>query len=107
MKFPRLLACLVTLIAWSWAAHAASTAMPATDHIKTLVLGSGCFWGAEKGYAALSGVVDAVSGYADGRNVEVNYEAISSREHKRDPDNYAEVVAVSYTHLTLPTSDLV
>jgi peptide methionine sulfoxide reductase msrA/msrB len=106
MKFPRLLACLVTLISWPWAVHAASAAMPATDHIKTLVLGSGCFWGAEKGYAALPGVVDAVSGYADGRNVEVNYEAISSREHKRDPDNYAEVVEVRYNSALLSTRAL-
>ena len=37
-----------------------------TIHLEKIVLGSGCFWGAEKGYEALDGVVDAVSGYADG-----------------------------------------
>jgi len=36
-----------------------------TSHLETIVLGSGCFWGAEKGYEALEGVEDAVSGYAD------------------------------------------
>ena len=35
-----------------------------TSHIEKIVLGSGCFWGAEKGYEALEGVLDAVSGYA-------------------------------------------
>ena len=33
-----------------------------TSHLETIVLGSGCFWGAEKGYEALEGVEDAVSG---------------------------------------------
>jgi len=32
-----------------------------TNHIQTIYLGSGCFWGAEKGYEALDGVVDAES----------------------------------------------
>ena len=33
-----------------------------TIHLEKIVLGSGCFWGAEKGYEALEGVIDAVSG---------------------------------------------
>ena len=37
-----------------------------TNHIQTIHLGSGCFWGAEKGYEALEGVIDAESGYANG-----------------------------------------
>ena len=40
-----------------------------TSHMEKIVLGSGCFWGAEKGYEALEGVLDAVSGYADGEGV--------------------------------------
>ena len=35
-----------------------------TNHIQTIYLGSGCFWGAEKGYEALDGVINAKSGYA-------------------------------------------
>ena len=31
----------------------------ATMHVETIVLGSGCFWGAEKRYEALNGVIDA------------------------------------------------
>ena len=41
-----------------------------SSHLDTIVLGSGCFWGAEKGYEALNGVEDAVSGYSDGYNIE-------------------------------------
>ena len=37
-----------------------------TSHIQTIYLGSGCFWGAEKGYELIEGVIDAESGYANG-----------------------------------------
>ena len=39
-----------------------SSVREATIHSEKIVLGSGCFWGAEKGYEALPGVIDAVSG---------------------------------------------
>ena len=47
-----------------------------TSHIEKIVLGSGCFWGAEKGYEALDGVIDAVSGYADGEGVRPTYSCL-------------------------------
>ena len=40
-----------------------------TNHIQTIYLGSGCFWGAEKGYESIKGVIDAESGYANGYGV--------------------------------------
>ena len=78
----------------------------ASEHVKTLVLGSGCFWGAEKGYEALPGVIDAVSGYADGRNIEPAYKEITKYKHRFDPDNYAEVVEVHYNTGMLSTEAL-
>ena len=48
---------------------AATNISEATVHSEKIVLGSGCFWGAEKGYESLPGVIDAVSGYADGKGV--------------------------------------
>jgi peptide methionine sulfoxide reductase msrA/msrB len=68
--------------------------------IDTIVLGMGCFWGAEKRMSALPGVVDVENGYANGE-VEASYNAIheqemalrSGRSTKR---NYAEVVKVSF-----------
>lgn len=101
---------LFLLLLGLFAASASFGAMPepssATSHVKTIVLGAGCFWGAEKGYEALDGVEDAVSGYADGRGVEPDYEAISSLAHRRDPDNYAEVVQVRYNTEVLSTRAL-
>jgi len=53
--------------------------MSASKHLDSVVLGAGCFWGAEKRYAAIAGVVDAVSGYADGVGVRPIYQEIIKR----------------------------
>ena len=66
-----------------WSANERST-----SHIETIVLGSGCFWGAEKGYEALDGVIDAVSGYADGEGVKPSYREITKFSNKFNPDNH-------------------
>ena len=50
---------------------ASSAITKATVHSEKIILGSGCFWGAEKGYESLPGVIDAVSGYADGDGVQI------------------------------------
>lgn len=68
----------------------------ASKHLNSIVLGAGCFWGAEKRYAAIPGVVDAVSGYAGGMGVEPTYNEITKRRHKDNPNNHAEVVKVTY-----------
>lgn len=68
----------------------------ATMHLETIVLGSGCFWGAEKRYEALAGVIDAESGYADGKGFKATYRNITKQSRRFDEDNYAEVVQVTY-----------
>ena len=70
--------------------------MPATAHLDSIVLGAGCFWGAEKRYQAIPGVVDAISGYADGKNVSASYREITKRKNKYNVDNHAEVVKVIF-----------
>lgn len=79
----------------------------ATRHEAVLVLGSGCFWGAEKYYENLDGVIDAVSGYADGRGIAPNYRAITQAKNRFNENNYAEVVKVSYNTQLLSTEDLI
>ncbi len=71
-----------------------------SDPIDSIVLGMGCFWGAEKRMSALPGVVDVESGYANGE-VEGSYKAILAQETKRrlgmsERRNHAEVVKVSF-----------
>ena len=68
----------------------------ATMHVETIVLGSGCFWGAEKRYEALNGVIDAESGYADGHGFKATYRNITDQSRRFDENNYAEVVQVMY-----------
>ena len=75
--------------------------MPASKHLKSIVLGAGCFWGAEKRYAAIPGVVDAVSGYADGSGLNPEYSEITKRKHRFNANNYAEVVKVTYNESAL------
>ena len=80
------------------AAAAGKPAMPAvTDSI---VLGMGCFWGAEKRMAAVPGVLDVESGYANGE-IAGTYEAILAHEKalrngRSTQRNHAEVVKVTF-----------
>lgn len=102
------------LVAWFTASAVASISpvlakedLPnATKHIETIVLGSGCFWGAEKRYEALNGVLDAVSGYADGQGFKATYKNITRSSRRFDENNYAEVVKVTYNSNKLTTEDL-
>ena len=68
----------------------------ATNHLDSIVLGSGCFWGAEKGYEALTGVEEAISGYSDGKGVRPVYREIIKYKNKFNPNNHAEVVKVVF-----------
>ena len=67
-----------------------------TNHIQTIYLGSGCFWGAEKGYEKLEGVIDAESGYANGYGISPNYRSITQFKNKYNENNFAEVVKVTF-----------
>ena len=75
----------------------------ATIHSEKIVLGSGCFWGAEKVYEALPGVIDAVSGYADGNSVRPTYREITKLKNKFNSYNHAEVVEVTYNNNIIST----
>ncbi len=70
--------------------------MPASQHLESIVLGAGCFWGAEKRYEAIPGVVNAISGYAGGENVNPTYREITKAKHRFNSKNHAEVVKVIF-----------
>ena len=84
----------------------ASNVDRATVHAEKIVLGSGCFWGAEKGYESLPGVIDAVSGYADGKGVRATYREITKLKNKFNANNHAEVVEVTYNKNLISTEEL-
>ena len=85
---------------------ASSAITEATVHSEKIILGSGCFWGAEKGYEALPGVIDAVSGYADGEGIKPTYREITKLKNKYNANNHAEVVEVTYNKSILSTENL-
>jgi peptide methionine sulfoxide reductase msrA/msrB len=82
------------------------TDLDATMHVEKIVLGSGCFWGAEKRYEALNGVLDAESGYADGQGFKPTYRNITKLSRRFDEDNYTEVVQVTFNSNIISARDL-
>jgi peptide methionine sulfoxide reductase msrA/msrB len=61
--------------------------------VKTIYLAGGCFWGLEKYVGLVHGVVNAESGYANGRSDNARY---------GDGSGYAEVVKVDYDPAQAP-----
>ena len=74
---------------------------PLTSHLESIVLGSGCFWGAEKGYEQIDGVENAVSGYSDGFGIKPSYREITKTKNKFNKNNFAEVVMVNFNRSNL------
>ena len=75
---------------------------------ESIVLGMGCFWGAEKRMSQLPGVLDVESGYANG-DVGGDYESVLAHERalqfgQASGRNHAEVVKVTFDpkKVTLP-----
>ena len=87
-----------TLIALLGASLIVNANQNHTSHLEKIVLGSGCFWGAEKGYEGLQGVEDAVSGYADGYGIKPTYREIIKIKNRFKENNFAEVVEVTFNN---------
>jgi peptide methionine sulfoxide reductase msrA/msrB len=95
---------LGTLLSACAKENPAPPAKPASSdpavQLDSIVLGMGCFWGAEKRMSEVPGVVDVESGYANG-DIEGSYEAVLAHERavrsgKTRQRNHAEVVKVSF-----------
>ncbi len=84
--------------------------LTASDEMTTerekLILGLGCFWGAEKRFEAMPGVINVVSGYADGRGFAATYRNITKARHRFNEDNYAEVIEIEYNPSQISTQTL-
>ena len=78
----------------------------ATQQVDSIVVGAGCFWGVEKRFAQLPGVIDVVSGYADGRGLQPSYRVITQPRHRHNPDNYAEVVQIRFNRQLISSQTL-
>ncbi len=109
MSFARLLQLMFLTLALGVLASACARENPAAAkavslegnaQLDSIVLGMGCFWGAEKRMSELPGVVDVETGYANGE-VAGRYEAILAHERllrsgRSSKRNHAEVVKVTF-----------
>ncbi|MDP3539630.1 MAG: peptide-methionine (S)-S-oxide reductase MsrA [Azonexus sp.] len=91
---------LLSACADSNSATKASKEVAKAGNAESIVLGMGCFWGAEKRMSAILGVLDVESGYANG-DIAGTYEAVLAHEKtvragKTTQRNHAEVVKVSF-----------
>ncbi len=74
----------------------AEPAMAMQEETESVVLGMGCFWGAEKRMDALPGVLEVIAGYAGGDYPEPTYIKIIESERDRSKRNHVEVVKVVF-----------
>ncbi len=92
-----------TLLLWAGSTLAEATT---TQQPSRLVVGAGCFWGVEKRFEAIPGVLDVTPGYAGGDNVAGTYAAVTHPLRRLDPANHAEVVAIDYDPAKVSTTQL-
>jgi peptide methionine sulfoxide reductase msrA/msrB len=96
---------MIKLIAFNIAVLSAGVCImtaEAEQNTETIVLGMGCFWGAEKRMRAIQGVIDVECGYAGGDLADVrSYEGVLMLEKLvqtglSQARNHAEVVKVIF-----------
>ena len=80
----------------------ASTTPPQEMKLETATFGAGCFWCVEAVFQKLKGVEAVESGYMGGHTPNPTYKQICTGD-----TGHAEIIPVSYTHLTLPTKRIV
>jgi len=75
---------------------------------QSIVFAAGCFWGVEKYYDNLDGVIEARSGYAGGNYENPTYKRVlQERSPEKGIKNYAESVEVVYDDTKISTEKLI
>src|SRR5688500_2314096 len=107
-----IVAALAALAAWAAQVPQAAggtekIVMPDNQKTDYVVLGMGCFWGAEKRMGEIPGVIDVESGYAGGERTGIGYHDILDHEKalragNTTTRNHAEVVKVTFDPLRVP-----
>jgi peptide-methionine (S)-S-oxide reductase len=72
-----------------------------SNSIDSIIFGAGCFWGVERKFWLLQGVVMTSVGYAGGDHADPNYELVCA-----GITGHAEVVKVDYDPLQISLMDL-
>ena len=66
------------------------------------IFGAGCFWGVEKKFSEVKGVLDTEVGYSQGTSSKTSYEQVCSGD-----TNHVEVVKVTYDEKTISYESLI
>ncbi|RLA57338.1 MAG: peptide-methionine (S)-S-oxide reductase, partial [Epsilonproteobacteria bacterium] len=75
---------------------------------QSIVFGAGCFWGIEKYFDGLDGVIKAKSGYAGGNYANPNYDSVLKYRHgSKSVINHTEAVEVMYDDSKISTEALI
>ncbi len=69
--------------------------------MKTIYLAGGCFWGVQKYFDQFGGVVNTVTGYANGNTANPAYEDVKAQK-----TGHAETVKVEFDEKILPVTKL-
>lgn len=98
---------LCALTAFAMEKNVTSTNQSNTIKTDYIVLGMGCFWGAEKRMSEIPGVLDVESGYAGGDIPGVGYQQILNHERmllagRTTARNHAEVIKVTFDPAQVP-----
>jgi peptide methionine sulfoxide reductase msrA/msrB len=80
--------------------------LSATHHLESIILGAGCFWGAEKSYEHIPGVIRAISGYAGGTSLHPTYKEVTQLNLRLSPNNHVEVVKVTFNRLLIDLNQI-
>lgn len=73
---------------------------------QTIVLAAGCFWGVEKYFSQLNGVIDIRSGYTAGNYQNPTYDLVLQHRNNDNIINHTEAVQVVYDDTIIKTLDL-
>ena len=79
--------------------------------ISSIVFAAGCFWGVEKHFEALPGVVNVVSGYSGGTYENPTYKKVlkyrSTSNNEKNFKNHTEAVEVSFDNTKITANELI
>lgn len=82
---------LLSTIIFSIISLSSLNAMNPNDQTKTIYLAGGCFWGCEKYFSDMPGIIDTEVGYANGTTQNPSYEEVCS-----GTTGHAETVKITY-----------
>ncbi|WPJ90560.1 peptide-methionine (S)-S-oxide reductase [Facklamia hominis] len=71
------------------------------EEVKTIYFAGGCFWGTERAFQLLEGVVDTQVGYINGQTENPTYRQVCT-----DTTGFKEAVKISYDPAVLPLERL-